>query len=329
MKEDERELVRRTLDGDHAAFGRLMAQLDPDLKSFLRGKLRGNPEISVEDVLQEVRIYFFQRLDRYDPAYPVGVFARALAKNIAKRFLYGKRDLLPADPTEESSDAGELSPLELGELPLTFRQVMGEGRFSNPDGPPPPSRTFLELFAVFLRYGGYPHQQVAFGYSILLWGKEKRRAGPLRASGSASESPARRVMPSEKVPVTGDPERVVREVGPRELQESSGELLGEVGCACHLEAGYLNRVRLPLTQRLSMTVAELFARDRASFDRFRALGDREVARTELGEYFGTDPRKSVSDWTHAVKERVKRTFLDPASRSRVPLPEFTGAPREV
>jgi hypothetical protein len=134
------------------------------------------------------------------------------------------------------------------------------------------------------------------------------------------------------VPVTGDPDRVVREIGPRELGKSSREMVSEVGSACRLEREYLARVQRPLIYRLRLTGAELFARDRASFDRFAGLREREVRATQLAEYFGGDARKSVSDWTHAVKERVKRAIVDPDSRSRVPLPDrpdTSQAPREV
>lgn len=309
----EQELVAQALAGRPGAFDRLLEGIEPELKDFLRGRLRSAPHVSLEEVLQEVRLYLFQRLDRYNPEYPLGVFARGLAQNVVKRFVYGKSDLAPAGTDEdgEDRDTTDLSPLELDRLPLTFRQAVGEGRFTSPDGPPPPSRVFLELFEVFVRYGGYPHQQVAFGYSILLWGKEKRRPGK---GGAAA-------LAGGKVPVTGDPDRVVREVGPRGLEPAAGDLFADLGEDCHLDGAYLERVRLPLDGRLRLTGAELFVRDPASGERYRELAERVIGETRLHEYFGGDPRRSVSDWTHAVKNRVKKVFLDPAAGERVPLPD--------
>jgi hypothetical protein len=102
-------------------------------------------------------------------------------------------------------------------------------------------------------------------------------------------------------------------------------MLGEVGGVSGLDGEYLGRVCTPLDGRLRMTAAELFSRDPASLERYEELRDREIGGTRLAEYFGSDPRRSVSDWTHAVKNRVKKVFLDPGARERLPLPEVTGA----
>lgn len=329
-RERELELVRRAQNGDGTAFEQLLAEIEPGLKDFLRGSLRSSPHVALDEVLQEVRLYLFQRLDRYNPEYPVSVFARGLARNVAKRFIFAKSDLLPAGSGEETEESGgaDLSPLELSQLPLTFRQVMGEGRFERPDGPVPPSRTFLELFEVFVRYGGYPHQQVAFGYSILLWGREKKRPSTAKQGDESSgqSDRARRAEFSAKVPVTGDPDRVVREVGPRRLRPAAGEMLSEVGHGCGLDGEYLGRVRSPLEARLGMTGEELFRRDPASQERYRDLREREIGATRLEEYYGSDPHRSVADWTHAVKNRVKKVFLDPEAGDRLPLPQADGTP---
>lgn len=333
-RDRELDLVRRVVGGDSRAYDELMRGLEPDLRSLLRGVLRTAPDLSVEDVLQEVRVYLFQRLDRYDPAYPLGAFARGLARNVAKRFLRGRRDLLPATASEggdeEGPDRTDLSPMELGKLPLAFRQAMGEGRFESPgEGDDTgPSRTFLEMLEVFLRYGGYPHQQVTFGFGILLWGRAKRRRG---AGGKAPRDGS--APQGEKVPVTGDPDRVVNEVGPQELRPAADRFLADLSEACRLETAYLERSRRPLDGRLEMTGTELFARDPASAGRYPELAARVIGGTRLEEYFGGDPRRSVSDWTHGVKNRVRKAFLEPESRGRFPLPEpagsARGAPREV
>jgi hypothetical protein len=69
-----------------------------------------------------------------------------------------------------------------------------------------------------------------------------------------------------------------------------------------------------------MNGRELFARDKASALQFPKLLDMRAGLTMLREYFGKDPRKSVADWTHGVKERIKKAVTDPKDLSRSPLP---------
>jgi hypothetical protein len=177
---------------------------------------------------------------------------------------------------------------------------------------------FLELFELFLRYGGYPHQQVSFGFSILIWGRAKSAA----PGGGKAEVGGLGALAGEKVPVTGDPDRVVKEVGPQLLDRSSSSMMEEVGSGLALDAEYLERAGRPLVTRLAMTGAELFARDATSRRLFAPLEGRRIADTRLREYFGKDERKSVADWTRTVKERVKKAFLDPSTRERTPLPRL-------
>lgn len=308
----EQALVRQFLDGDPGAYDRLMALLEPMLRSYLKGQIRSRPELDLEDVLQDVRIYLFQRLDRYNPEYTLGVFARGLARNIVKRHIYKKSDLVAGGDAEDEGESlgTDLSPMELEKLPPNLRRIVGEGRFESPDGPAPPSREFLELFEAFLRYGGYPHQQVSFGFSILIWGKRKQER---KEGAMAARNPS-------KVPITGDPDRVVGDVGAEQLFDSTEAMLIELVRDLGLDDAYLTRVREPVDFRLALTGMELFRKDQASLNTFAKLNNAITGQTLLQEYFGKDPRKSVADWTHGVKERVKRCLLDPEARKRIPLP---------
>jgi hypothetical protein len=301
----EAELVRKVLAGDSRAFDRLWAGVERDLAGLLRGALRSAPHVEVDEVLQEVRIYLFRRLEKYDTAYTFLTFAKGLARSVVKRFLYGRRDLVGSlDDEGDDAESTELSALEMKDLPLAFRRAMGEGRFTDP-GAEGPSRVFLELLETFLRWGGYPHQQVTFGYSILVWGKDQRKGDAVAV----------------KVPITGDPERVVREVGPQVLAPASGGMMEDLAVSGRLDPEYLARVRQPLDGRLAMTGRELFARDPASAERWRMVAERRVGSAKLQEYFGEDARRSVSDWTHSVKNRIRKVFEDPASTRWLPLPD--------
>jgi hypothetical protein len=322
--ETEKRLVDRVLVGDTSAFGTLMAPTEPVLRSFLQGQLRTRPDIAVDEVLQEVRIYLYRRLDRFNPEYPLRVFAIGLARNVVKRFLHRRSDLAPQHTNDdgESCERTDLSPMELEDLPVSLAEIMGKGRFgpfgasgSDRAGDDPPfTRTFLEVFAIFLRYGGFPHQQISFGFSILLWGK------PKQATSGGSAYRAGGGVVAEKVPVRGDPGRVVREVGPLELARAANEMLEEITRLQRLDADYVRRVRRPLDRRLELTGAELFAKDTTSQKLFRHLLEKVTGGTRLREYFGRDQRRSVADWTWSLKERIKRAYQDPAARMRSPLP---------
>ena len=320
MQVSDQVLVEKVLEGENRAYDELLRGLEPQLKGFMAGQLAPRPEASVDEAMQELRIYLFRRLDRYDPQYPLIVFARALGKNVAKRFLYKKDGLVPLrGGDEDDSDwSDDLTPMELAPLPENLRAVLGENRFASPDGPPPPSRAFLELFELFLRYGGYPHQQVSFAYSILIWGKAKSK----RSRGSGKEGrPALTAFGTGKVPVTGDPDRVVEEVGPRPLRTSCSDMMDEIRLGMALDDGFLTRAAGPLYSRLELTGSKLFSRDATSRRLFSSLEEQLIGDTRLREYFGKDQRKSISDWTRTVKERVKKAFLDPSSRKRIPLPQ--------
>jgi len=293
------DLVTRAVSGDEPARAALIRDLDPPLRRFIAGRVRGRTDIAVDDVLQDTRIYVLQRLDRYDAAYPLVVFAIGLAHNIVKRHLHRRPDSAPDEDTWQ----GDLTPFELECLPLAFRHVLGQDRFAEPGAAEAaPSRLFLETLELFFSRGGYPHQQIAFGFGVLVWGRAKksRRAGA-------------RV---EKVPVTSDPGRVVREVGPRELQPARVSLVDEIDAGCGLDRDWLQRVCRPLDARLRLQVVELFAGDRASALEFARLRDRQVGSTQLAEYFGRDPRRSVSDWTLAVRRRIRNAVAGPSPRRK-------------
>jgi hypothetical protein len=151
----------------------------------------------------------------------------------------------------------------------------------------------MTLLELFLCEGGYPHQQVAFGYSILLWGRPKRTG--------------REAVLYRKAEVTGDPDRVVREIGPQPLRISVDEMLLELHVRTRIRWEFLCRCAEGLERRLSSSCAHVFLGDSMSSKVFATLAERVMATTRLEEYFGKDPRKSVADWTRTVKLRLKHS----------------------
>lgn len=291
--------MRLAAAGDAAAFARLLAPVEPALRTVIRAALAGRSDLDVEEVLQDTRIYLLARLDRFNPEYPFVVFARGLARTIVRRHRGARRDLAPGTGADDEDDGftGELSPAELAALPAAAARVLGSDRFAPPDGPPGPSLEFLELFEALLSRGGYPHQQLCFGFSILLWGRRDPRT-------TRDTDPAG----GGRVPITGDPDRVVTELGAETLAPTARRFFQEMAEGVALEPTYLARVRLPFDERLRLTGEALFATDAAARRAYAALRDEIIGATRLNDYCGRNPRQSVADWTRNVKERLRRHY---------------------
>ena len=103
MNVSQQELIARSIRGDSQAYAMLLGELEPMLRRVIGARLRGRSDVSADEVLQDVRIYLLQRLDRYNPAYPLGVFARGLLKRVATRMYF---------PDEEAANAED--PVLLG-----------------------------------------------------------------------------------------------------------------------------------------------------------------------------------------------------------------------
>jgi DNA-directed RNA polymerase specialized sigma24 family protein len=317
---DDLALLRQAREGVPGAFDQLLARHESAMRDVIRFTLRSRSDVSVDEALQDARLYLLRRLDRFNPQYPFAVFARALARTMARRYLLTRSPTVMAGPDGTSGEEGgsvEPRPDQLTALPEPLQAAIGVNRFAAPDEAPAASPRFLELLETFLRYGGYPHQQMVFGFSVLLWGVAKRRP-----KGEADNSLRQR---PDKVPITGDADRVVREIGPQALAVSSTCLLNELGEELCLTQDYLRRVRRPLDYRLSLTGEELFARDVSSARQFTGLAKRITAACCLEDYWGTDPRRSVSDWTRGVKERVRKIYLNPEIVRALPFPQPEGA----
>lgn len=310
--------VRRYLDGDESALNELIASIDADLRAFVERRIRGRSDLDHDDIVQKTYLYVLRRVDIYNPAHSFRSFVFGLAKTMIRRSVSKPSDLGPAPHEFDDGDTADwfelLSAAELESMAEAEGEMVGVGRFDAPDAARRASQVFRELFEVFLQYGGYPHQQVAFGFSILLWGKAK-------------QTEVERVE-SQKVPLSGDPDRVVKEIGPAALGDASEAMLREVQARMKLAPEYMDRVAEPLRYRLALQISDLFLRDTTSGRAFAALADRRTLETLLQQYFGKDPRKSIADWTRTVKERVRKVFEDEDAARKIPLPH-AGSPREL
>jgi hypothetical protein len=253
-------------------FAALWSEAETAVRILLASELRTHPEADLEEAMQETRIYAFQRLGIFDPRYPFSVFACGLARNVAKRHRRPGRPML------------ELSLVDPSEIAL-----------SPPTGIDP---TFLELLEIFFRWGGYPHQQIAFGCGILLWGRAK-------VAVVGAERP--------KSAVTAAPERVVNECGAVPLDHSAASFLEELAAEMRMDREMMQTLSFPMMKNLCRYGSDLFRSDPSYRGVFHEQ-DMRVGDTPMSCYFGATPTRSVSDWIRAVRKRIERIFFGRSDR---------------
>jgi RNA polymerase sigma-70 factor (ECF subfamily) len=94
---DDRELIRRTLNGDRAAFDDIVRRYQDGLFRHLL-RLVGRCE-EAEDLCQEGFIRFYRALPRFNRARPVGPFLFAIATNLWRE--QARKTHLPEQPLDE------------------------------------------------------------------------------------------------------------------------------------------------------------------------------------------------------------------------------------
>ena len=284
--------VHAALSGDDLAYTRLFRSVEGEIRQILRLELRSRRDIDVEEAIQDVFIYMTKKLDIYDSRYAFATFAKGLTRTIAKRYKARKTLGGPAVGFEGNGElTEELLYAQLSEASDRKKRLIGFDRVIHSGTIPAPSQRFTDTLELILVHGGYPHQQIAFGFNILIFGKQKRTLG----NNASFRRPE----------IFGDPERVVSEIGPLTLREASLELSLEIQNTMGPTFD-VSPLFECLASRLQKTGAELFEKDATSLRHLPHLKSKNIANTHLKEYFGKDPKKSVTDWSHAVRKRLKR-----------------------
>ncbi len=83
MSEDDFQLLlKRSFDGDKAAYGEFLTQLGEILRSYIGRQLYrvGRTECDADDLVQEALVAIHARWHTYDRAMPVTAWARAIAR---------------------------------------------------------------------------------------------------------------------------------------------------------------------------------------------------------------------------------------------------------
>ena len=291
-------LAEEVRSGNHRAFERLFG----DCRLRLRGYILSWPgmdEAKAAEVEQDVSTKAWAKL-----AVPVrsGGFdsTRASFLTWVKRYIARPAVLRALSPAG-SGVPGKLVRIGAEEAALGSELPDGRAR--------PPHELLIAsaddrirsgaydwLFLCTFRCGGYPHQQLAFAFSKLVYGSSSHRA------------------------IEGSPERVDRMHGDTRL----AALLEEFWLAYKREShvfdaeilcrwkGYLKPVR----RRLAMTVGDLMRYYPATARQGLApIRGARVGETCLSDYCASDQARrsaAISDWCDKVEKRVRRVLrIDP------------------
>jgi RNA polymerase sigma-70 factor (ECF subfamily) len=137
-------LMHRAIDGDSAAYRRLLASLTPVLRTVTRRNCAriGLDGGEAEDIVQEVLLAIHLKRDSWDTDRPIGPWIMTIARNklIDARRRRGNRqvqqvddlaDILTAEGSEDAMDRQDIDRLleRLGERPRDLvRSLSVEGR---------------------------------------------------------------------------------------------------------------------------------------------------------------------------------------------------------
>jgi RNA polymerase sigma-70 factor (ECF subfamily) len=109
--------MRAAINGDAAAYNRLLVSLAPAIRSVARRGL-GRAGLAVEeaeDVVQETLLAIHLKRHTWDPTMPLGPWVRAIARNklIDSMRRRGRRDHVPIDDVVDTlaAEGGEPTPL--------------------------------------------------------------------------------------------------------------------------------------------------------------------------------------------------------------------------
>lgn len=311
-RKSDAELVARALAGDDSSFRALLEPLQADLLRYVRSALQSCPRVAPREIFTEVITRAWLNLGRFDSQYTFRSYIFGIARTAAMRETRRRPGREQAF-TDVSDSSGNIDAGPSGEMPnrpiddaVPAVDLSGLRRHAPPDQGMHTSSVLREMLMAMLAYGGYPHQQVAFACSVAIWGSAKADTGLGVRRG--------------KVPITGDPDQVVREISAESLAQSGRTLREFFEAEAHVADEDLDRAFYPFLYRLTLQVAALFEKDRVSARTFKEISDLKAADTLLGQYFGKRPRKSVADWTDGVKTNTYKALCGKYDLRRSPLP---------
>jgi len=151
-------------------------------------------------------------------------------------------------------------------------------------------KTYGVLFYLLFLCGGYPHQQLSFAYSKLLYGRKTPRG------------------------FDGDADKTARIHGKSTLYALYKRFLSEY----HSQGNFPRETRKqheeyikPLEERLNYVIERLTERDKNSYRLFRYLHGEEAGSIALEQYYVQNKKgyAAIHDWSNKVKDRIKNIVI--------------------
>lgn len=267
--------------GDRMALDQLAVALVPQLEARARCKFYRTQDF--QDLAHDAWCRIQMHLSDFDPSRPFWPWACTILDNLCKDAL-SKRKSLRWDGL--STDVDDERPL--GQEMVDHSEAPGlliERR-----------EAFFRVWTVLWESGGYPHQQLAFGYCKLLYGDQ----------------------PGTKGRSAGAPTEVCMKHGHSDLDHLADRFFSDFLEAAEIPegTGTANDVQTamkPLFDRLGQLFGTLVAMLMPQDDckRYGAVAQMRTGATSMSSYAegGNLQSRHISDWSDKVRKRIARAIL--------------------
>lgn len=274
-------LIGRACEGDGSAFDEMRAAYDKSVRGYLKLRTWRSPD-DLEDMVQDVWLETLAKIGSYDSSR--GSFYTFLTQCIASYILLRWNEVSRVQVVsmdDETAECDVSDQISEGSDPaeVLMERVELEARHD----------AFLLLSRLLFLCGGYPHQQLAFAFSKLIYSDS--------AKGQGNAAP------------------VVDRHGVRELASLATDFLvsySDVSGLSAREIGLISSCMTPLQERFGIPLEQLLSLDRDSTARYADILDLRVGDTALRHYYEKQSRKPaivVADWSYGVQQRL-RAVLD-------------------
>jgi DNA-directed RNA polymerase specialized sigma24 family protein len=283
------KLVEAARAGDREAFDRLAGAVHQALVGFTKAKIRSaNRDEDAQDLAQEVwadvliAITLTAAEGGYDPAkgrfYTYVINRFVIPKILQFNEREARRRRLQESLDERDEDQEPLQIPDPNKRNRPDWAITAEFLWLR-------SRAFSELFRLVFLCGGYPHQQLVFGFSKHIYGRQSHRG------------------------IEGDPEGVDKKHGAALLSQLTDDYwtaYRKVSDLDPVERSRLQGFLSPLRMRLALEVGELVALSQTLYDNLKRLHHRIVGTTCLRDYYTARGfGMAIPDWCDKVEKRVR------------------------
>lgn len=284
------DLLDKIKAGDSCAFDRIVELYQTPLFGYLKVRIYCGRKEELEDLSQIIWLNIFEKVNLpfeqggYSPQ--AGSFYTYLTRRIAE---YKVRQWFDEKKKVNErvafGDDHALEKIPAGDTPETTYEFDENMRLRE--------NAYREFFRLLFLCGGYPHQQLAFGFTKLLHGTQSTRT----LEG--------KIMNFYSMVKTQPLSELIDEFRTEYSSESffEGEKLEEL-------YGFLQ----PVEARLELTVKQIMGLDAASLDYNVDIAEKVMRDTNLKEYCekpgkeksGKEISDGISNWCYRLKIRLKR-----------------------